>query len=300
LEATGPALTEPIEWFLDHLKVERGASPHTALAYQNDLFQAADFLYQAGLQDWQALTPPDLLKYEASLGPPLARSTAQRKVSALRSFLKFLKRNNQGPSADLPSTGGFRKKKAMPKALGQAQIEALLACPDVSKSPGLRDRALMELVYGAGLRISEAIELERSALDLEEGAARVHGKRGKVRRVPLPVGTVAWLQRYAQEARPQLVKKPLAQFIASDRGLPMRRQTAYARMERYAREAGMPEGVSPHTLRHTYAVHLLKGGADLRTVQELLGHESVATTQVYTQLDLEEVRQRYRSAHPRR
>lgn len=300
MEAPGPALTEPIEWFLDHLKVERAASPHTVLAYQGDLMGAAAFFQARGLADWADLESPELLRYEASLGPPLAQTTAQRRLSALRSFLKFLKRNRYGPKTDLPSTGGFRKKKVVPRALGREQLEALLQGPDVAKPNGLRDRALMELIYGAGLRVSEAVGLETNALSLEDRMVRVTGKRGKVRQVPLPETTVAWLERYRREARPALARRPQARFLLGDRGGPMLRQTAYDRLTRYAALAGLPEGVSPHTLRHTYAVHLLKGGADLRAVQELLGHASVATTQVYTQLDLAEVRRRYEGAHPRR
>jgi integrase/recombinase XerD len=158
----------------------------------------------------------------------------------------------------------------------------------------------MELVYGAGLRISEAVELEFDSLDLEERAVRVTGKRGKTRRVPLPAETANWMRKYLQEGRPKLVKGASGRIFLSDTGRVLLRQTAYKLLERYARRADLPIGVSPHTLRHTYAVHLLKGGADLRAVQELLGHESIATTQVYTELDLEEVRQKYRAAHPRR
>ncbi|AIE87882.1 tyrosine-type recombinase/integrase [Fimbriimonas ginsengisoli] len=298
LEGGKAALLESLEWFLDHMKVERGASTHTIAAYQNDLSQAIDFFAKRGLRDWKALGPVDLVAYEASLGPGIARTTAQRRLSALRSLLKFLKRNHQGPAVDLPSTGGFRKAKTLPKALSREQMEALLQTPDLTKPTGLRDRALMELVYGAGLRVTEAVELSLSNLALEERTVRVTGKRGKTRQVPLPEGTVNWLGKYLDEARPVLQKKPTGTFLISDTGRTMLRQTAYDLMERYSRLAGLV-GVSPHTLRHTYAVHLIKGGADLRAVQELLGHESVATTQVYTQLDLDEVRQKYNRSHPR-
>jgi integrase/recombinase XerD len=194
----------------------------------------------------------------------------------------------------------MRKAKRLPKALPVAEMQALLNAPDISKPGGLRDRALMELVYGAGLRISEAISLRLDELDLDSAAIRVTGKRGKTRLVPLPSLTIPWLERYLAEARPQLVKKPVAQVFVADKGKALARQVAYNRLVRYARLAGIEKTVSPHTLRHSYAVHLLQGGADLRAVQELLGHASISTTQVYTQLDLEEVQKRYRSAHPRR
>jgi integrase/recombinase XerD len=299
LEAQGTALEEAIEWFLDHLKVERGASPHTVLAYANDLSQAAEFFAKQGIGGWDEVEPQHLLRFESSLGAPIAKTTAQRRLSSLRSLLKFLKRNNEGPSADLPSTGGFRKGKTLPKALTLAQLESVLNAADLSKPSGIRDRAVMELIYGAGLRVSEAVSVEREAVDLTVAAIRVTGKRGKTRVLPLPAQTVHWLRLYLQEARPKLATKPTSLLIVSDRGKALRRDRVYVTLAKLARLGGIEQKIGPHTLRHTYAVHLLKGGADLRAVQELLGHESIATTQVYTELDLDEVRQRYRSAHPR-
>ncbi len=288
-----------MEWFLDHLKVERGASVHTVLAYQNDLVKAVEFFLSQGLTDWKDLTPPYIFAFETSLGPEMKRTTALRRVSSLRSFLKFLKRNGQVPLADLPSTGGFKKPKTLPKALTPNRLLELVSQPDLTTPSGLRDRALIELVYGAGLRISECVDLERDALDLDEGSVRVLGKREKTRLVPLPTETMAWVKRYLEEARPRLVKRASGRVFISDTGRNLRRETAYALIRKYATSAGLPLGTSPHTLRHTYAVHLIQGGADLRAVQELLGHESVATTQIYTQLDIEEVRRKYEQAHPR-
>jgi integrase/recombinase XerD len=193
----------------------------------------------------------------------------------------------------------MRKAKTLPKALTYVQLEAVLNAADLSTPKGVRDRVVMELIYGAGLRVSEAVSVEREAVDLNGAAIRVTGKRGKTRWVPLPSLTVHWLRLYLQDARPKLATKPSSMLIVSDRGKPLRREQVYVRLERLAKLAGLEQKIGPHTLRHTYAVHLLKGGADLRAVQELLGHESIATTQVYTQLDLEEVRKRYRAAHPR-
>jgi integrase/recombinase XerD len=292
-------LQEDIEWFLDHLKVERGASAHTIEAYAGDLRKSCEFFAELGVKTWLDIEPNHLMRYEATLGQPLARSTAQRRLSSLRSFLKFLKRNHAGPNTDLPSTGGFRKPKTLPKALPIEQLEKMLDLPDLQTPGGLRDRALMELIYGAGLRVSEAVELERAEIDLVERAVRVRGKRSKTRRVPVPAETVRWLNSYLEQGRPQLVKRATSRVFLSDTGRNFLRQTAYKMLAEYARLAGLPSGVSPHTLRHTYAVHLLRGGADLRVVQELLGHESIATTQVYTQLDLDEVRVKYLKAHPR-
>lgn len=279
--------------------MERGASDHTVAAYRNDLSKAADFFEELGIERWRDLEPPEIVKFESSLGAPLAKTTAQRRLSSLRSFLKYLKKEGRGPGGDLPSTGGFKKPKTLPKALPFDQVSKLLDSADTGKPEGLRDRALFELVYGAGLRISEAVTLRLENLDLDHSALRVTGKRGKTRVVPLPGETSIWIKRYLAQARPYLQRQPSSLVILSDRGKPLLRQTAYHRLAELCKRAGLPPGIGPHTLRHSYAVHLLKGGADLRAVQELLGHESIATTQVYTQLDLAEVQRKYRLAHPR-
>lgn len=292
-------LADAVEWFLDHLRVDRGGSPHTVLAYANDLAHARAFFAAQGLDDWRGLDPVLLARYQSTLGPPMAVASAQRRMSALRTFLKFLKKNQEGPTADLPATESARRPKRLPKALERERLEAMLDAPDLAKPAGLRDRALMELIYGTGLRVSEAVGLRLDECLFSEETLRVTGKRGKTRLVPIPAQTVDWLRRYLAHGRSRLLKAPLPNLIVSDRGRPMLRQVAYDKLAHYARLAGIPSGVGPHTLRHTYAVHLLKGGADLRAVQELLGHESIATTQVYTELDLDEVRRRYRAAHPR-
>jgi integrase/recombinase XerD len=299
MEAQDNPLEDGVEWFLDHLKVEKGASVHTVSAYSLDLKQASAYFFGLGVTDWKQLEARHLLGYEASLSTGIARTTILRRISGLRSFLKFLKRNGRGPETDLPSTGGFKKPKTLPKALVLEALETMLAIPDLSKPVGLRDRALMELVYGAGLRISEAVDLEMRNLDLQDRTVQVIGKREKVRRTPLPEQTVLFLETYLRAGRPALAKRANSRVFLSDTGRNLLRQVAYRIIDRYAGRAGLPEGTSPHTLRHTYAIHLLKGGADLRAVQELLGHASIATTQVYTQLDMDEVKKSYLKAHPR-
>ncbi|MBS1711708.1 MAG: tyrosine-type recombinase/integrase [Armatimonadetes bacterium] len=241
-----------------------------------------------------------MLLFQTAARQGVAPSTARRRVSALRSLLKYLKRNGQGPSADLPSASGIRLPKRIPKALNPEVLHRLLESPDLSTAEGLRDRALMELVYGTGLRASEAVGLRMEEVDLDQAAFRVTGKRGKTRWVPVPMHTIPWVERYLAESRPKLVRKPVAELFLGSRGGPLSRQSAYAILERHRVNAGIESAVSPHTLRHTYAVHLIRGGADLRVVQELLGHSSINTTQVYTQLDLDHVEQVYAKAHPRR
>lgn len=281
------------------MRNERGASAHTVSAYRGDLAEACEVLGKLGLESWDGLTPMLIVRYESTLGAPMARTTAQRRMSALRSFLKFLKRNGEGPEADLPSTGGYKKPKTLPKALSYDQLKALLEVPDLGTPAGLRDRVLMELIYGAGLRVSEAVGLDFSMVDLEQGVVRVTGKRNKTRIVPLPEGTIVWVKLYLESGRPLLVKTGSSLVLLNQHGRPLSRQMAFMILDKCAAKAGIHTSVGPHTLRHTYSVHLLKGGADLRAVQELLGHESVATTQVYTHLDVEEVKRRYLAAHPR-
>ena len=295
---TQDALAEDVLAFLDHLQSARGASRHTVEAYQRDLAMAAIVLRAEGVERWEAAESRHLALFETSLAGE-ARSTAMRRMSALRSLLKHLRRQGADLRADLPATGGQKRAKTLPKALSYAQLTTMLDGPDVRTASGLRDRALMELIYGGGLRISEAVALPRADLDLDVAAVRIVGKRGKVRMVPLPEATLGWMERYLRESRPSLMKAPSPLVLLSDTGRPLARQRAYTVLSRYAEGAGIAASVGPHTLRHTYAVHLVQGGADLRAVQELLGHSSISTTQVYTALDMEEVRDRYDRAHPR-
>ena len=292
------SLTEDVAAFLDHLRTSRGASEHTIDAYGRDLAKAAAVLRAEGVERWEAAESRHVASFEASLADE-ARSTAMRRLSALRSLLKYLRRQGASLAADLPATGGHKRPKTLPKALSYAQLATMLEGPDLGTPTGLRDRALMEMIYGGGLRISEAVALPRSDLDLDLAAVRVLGKRGKVRVIPLPESTLAWVERYLREGRPLLARAASPLVLLSDFGKPLARQRAYTLLSHYASAAGIAVSVGPHTLRHTYAVHLVQGGADLRAVQELLGHASISTTQVYTALDMEEVRQRYDRAHPR-
>ncbi|MCX7799838.1 MAG: tyrosine-type recombinase/integrase [Fimbriimonadales bacterium] len=297
--AQDPVIDERLAWFLDYLAVDRGASRHTVASYENDLAQARGFFASIGCADWSEVGPVAVSRYQAWLGERFATATCQRKMSSLRSFLKFLKREGAGFEGDLPPTGGYRKPKRLPKALDESSLGRLLEAIEVDKPEGLRDRALFEVLYGCGLRVSEAIGMNLGDWDPEGRCLRVTGKRSKTRVLPVPKGTAMWLERYLRDGRRRLARGSNPAFFLSDRGLRLCRQTVYDRLERLARSAGVHGSLGPHTLRHTFAVHLLRGGADLRAVQELLGHESIATTQVYTQLDVEEVRRKYRSSHPR-
>lgn len=200
----------------------------------------------------------------------------------------------------MPGPTQGRKERKLPKALSEDEIRKLLDAMDGAEPSKQRDRALFELLYGAGLRISEALSIKLSDLRLSEEALTVTGKRGKSRWVPIPSETLRHVATYLEHARPKLQRSAAEWVILSDRGNAMSRQVAFRRLQVYQRLAGIQQELSPHVLRHSYAVHVLRGGGDLRAVQELLGHESIATTQIYTELQLDDLRGQYRTAHPRR
>lgn len=301
MSSTTKKLTEPIEWFLDYLAVEKAASRNTVDAYFRDLTQAAQVFCESGGEDWAGYSTEDadrLYAWMASQG--LSQSSVRRKLSALRSFLKFLLREGYDLRSRLPEHTSARRPRRLPKALTESEVEALLAAPDASKPPGLRDRTMLESLYGCGLRVSECCDLSLSDLLLQDAVVRVTGKRGKTRMVPIPEGTLKWLVKYLKEGRPALVKpKSPPRVFLNQRGDGLSRSGVFRILRGYARAAGIRKAIGPHTLRHSYAVHLVRAGADLRAVQELLGHESVATTEVYTFLDFETLREKYLQAHPR-
>lgn len=300
MDLEAPHGFEPdIENYIDSLYSERGASDHTLSSYQNDLSLAANLFVEWGLASWDELQQDHLFKFQSTLGPPLAAATQLRRLSSLRGLIKFIKKEGRLKHLRLPSGLNVRKPKRLPKALSSESMEAILNVPNLGEPIGLRDRALMELIYGAGLRISEAVGLRIDELQLDTASIRVTGKRGKTRWLPLPATTIPWIEKWINEGRPRLEKRPKSFLLLGARGGALTRQHAYARLTEIAKEAGVESHVSPHILRHTYAVHLLKGGADLRSLQELLGHESITTTQVYTQLDTEELKKKYRNSHPR-
>ncbi|MFO0046079.1 MAG: tyrosine-type recombinase/integrase, partial [Armatimonadota bacterium] len=225
--------------------------------------------------------------------------SAQRKASSFRSFLKFLKKNGVEIQVDLPSTGGFKIPKRLPKSLSEDKVNHLIESHGDEALLNRRNMMILELLYGCGLRVSELTALRTDDIDFSKSQLRVIGKRLKTRLIPIPIHTEEKLRLYLRDDRPQLVKIPVSELFVTRQGRKMSRQAVNTVVQQLARSAGIDEPTGPHTLRHTYAVHLLEGGADLRSVQELLGHESLATTQVYTELQVTEVQKRYDKFHPR-
>jgi integrase/recombinase XerD len=291
--------------FLAYLELERGLSRHTLAAYRSDLLQFGGFLDRRGIGVMEA-RHGDLaafLSARATDGdgrPAVAAATLQRKAACLRSFYRHLRREGlieHDPTADLRGPG---KTQRLPKVLSREEVALLLSQPRGTEPLPLRDRALLEVMYACGLRASEAIALETSDVDLDEGMLRARGKGSKERLVPIGRQAIAALRTYEQRGRPRLVgNRVQTRLFVNHRGGALTRQGLYKIVQGHARSAGLEQKMSPHTLRHSFATHLLAGGCDLRSLQEMLGHSDLATTQVYTHLSAEGLKDVYFRAHPR-
>ena len=303
--ATRSPIAELMFDFLGYLELERGLSRNTLEAYRSDLQQFGDFLARRGL-DPVTITPAELAAFVSELAEgrdgrsPVAAATLQRKIACLRSFYRHLRRERlieHDPAAELR---GPRSRARLPQVLSRDEIVRLLGQPRGSSPAAVRDRALLETMYACGLRASEAIGLELSELDLEGGVLRARGKGSKERLVPIGSKAIASLTDYIEHARPRLVGlRDEPTVFVNLRGRPLSRQGLYKIVQRHATTAGLASRMSPHTLRHSFATHLLAGGCDLRSLQEMLGHADIATTQVYTHLSTERLRDVYFEAHPR-
>ena len=292
--------------FLAYLEFERGLSRNTLEAYRSDLLQFGRFL--AG-RDADALSASgaDVSDFLTELATgdgheraPASAATLHRKAACLRSFYRHLRRENlldHDPTAALSSP---RRGKRLPEVLSRSEVHALLQSPQGSDPAAVRDRALLEVMYACGLRASEVIGLEVGDVDLDEGLLRARGKGSKERVVPVGRAAVSALRSYLAHGRPALVKlAPERALFVNFRGQALTRQGLYKIVRRHATSVGLADRMSPHTLRHTFATHLLSGGCDLRSVQEMLGHADVATTQLYTHLSPDHLKDVYFRAHPR-
>ena len=297
-------MTDPdrqlMERFLDSVWAERGLSENTLSGYRYDLQRLATWLHEQG-RDLAAAKREDLLGFLASqVAAGRSPRSLSRYLSGFRQFYRWLLREGriaEDPSALIDSP---RLGRGLPKALSEAQVEALMEAPDTGRPLGLRDRAMLELMYATGLRVSELVGLELTGLNLNQGVVRVTGKGGKERLVPLGEEALAWLRRYLGEARPALLRGgECPQVFVTARRSGMTRQAFWHAIRKYARTAGITQAVSPHMLRHSFATHLLNHGADLRVVQLLLGHSDLSTTQIYTHIAREGLKQLHRKHHPR-
>lgn len=290
-----------IEQFIDALWMERGLADNSLNAYRSDLAKLSQWLHQATKHGLLSADKSDLLAY---LGVMIEQGkkprSSARSLSCMRQFYQYALRENlvsTDPSAQLESPALGRP---LPKSLSEAEVEALLKAPDEETPEGLRDRAMLELLYATGLRVSELIGLRPDQLSLAQGVVRVIGKGGKERLVPLGDEAHHWITAYMRHARPQLLHEKPGNFLfVTRRGDGMTRQAFWYRIKKHAQTAGINKHLSPHTLRHAFATHLVNHGADLRVVQMLLGHSDLSTTQIYTHVARERLKSVHASHHPR-
>ena len=298
-------LQEKIEEFLEYLTVEKGSSENTVVAYRNDLTQFADYLSKLEAPQpasWAEVDRDTIIAYILHLKErEYASSTVARKVAAIKSFFHFLVGEGfieDDPTATLESP---RVKKRLPKTLSPEDVERLLAEPAKYSTPkALRDKAILELLYATGMRVTELVSLNLDDINLASANVRCFGKGSKERIIPLYDRAVRALEEYLQKGRMQLLKDPEEKALfLNQRGKRLTRQGLWLIVKSYVKAVGLDAEVTPHTLRHSFATHLLSGGADLRHVQQLLGHANISTTQIYTEVSSERKRQAYDAAHPR-
>ena len=289
-----------VQPFLDSLWLESGLSKNTIAAYQRDLLGFATWLSQFDI-DLAAASRTDILRYQSvrMREGRKVRSEA-RLLSTLRRFYRYLCREEIRDSDPTVQIESPRLGRSLPSSLTENEVEDLLAQPDVNEALGLRDRAMLEVLYATGLRVSELIALTFEQLNMRQGLIRCIGKGNKERLVPLGEIALDWIQQYLLESRPILLKGTVTEdLFPTNRGKAMTRQAFWYLIKRYAKQAGIEKDLSPHTLRHAFATHLLNHGADLRVVQLLLGHADLSTTQIYTHVAKERLKSLHAQHHPR-
>ncbi len=290
-----------VDGFLLHLATERRLSPHTVEAYGADLRRLTAFLLNGGIAVGDFRRPECLAFLTSLRGEGLCARSAARHVSSLRAFFRYLVREGVLEANPLADVRSPKIGRPLPKYLTVTEVERLLDAPDRSSPEGMRDRAMLDLMYASGLRATEVVTLRLENLDMNAGFVRVLGKRGKERVVPVARAALDTVRDYLSGARPVFLrgKPPNNALFLSRRGRRITRQTLWNRIARWAHAAGIRQKISPHVLRHSFAGHLLAGGADLRAVQAMLGHADIATTQIYTYVTPERIREIHRKHHPR-
>ena len=290
-----------IELFLDSLWLEKGLSDNTLKAYRNDLTGFAGWAARQG-KSLTEVARGDITHYLSyRLERKLKRTSTARCLSCLRAFYRYLLRERHLKEDPMLRVESPKLQRPLPASLTEGEVERLVRAPDLSTDIGMRDRTMLEVLYGCGLRVSELVGLRLSEINLKQSVNRIVGKGSKERLVPMGEEAIAWVRRYLEEARTEILKKNLAQdtVFPSNRGVAMTRQTFWHRIKAHARAAGIDKKLSPHTLRHAFATHLLNHGADLRVVQMLLGHSDLSTTQIYTHVAQHRLQSLHKTHHPR-
>jgi integrase/recombinase XerD len=288
-----------IDIFIDQLWLEDGLSANTLSSYRNDLKGFAEWCGQQALTLWQVQSH-DVQGYLAHRFQLVKVRSINRLIATLRRFYRYALMANlikQDPTLHIEAP---KMPKSLPKTLSESQVEDLLHAPDVNVPLGLRDRAMLELLYASGLRVSELVNVSIAEVSTQDGVVRVTGKGSKTRLVPMGQEAAEWIDRYLAIARPEILKGSLSDAVfVTTRGAAMTRHAFWHIIQRYALQAGISQHISPHVLRHAFATHLLNHGADLRVVQMLLGHADISTTQIYTHVARERLQQLHKVHHPR-
>ena len=290
-----------LDLYLDYLTVEKGLAANTRASYSSDLLKFLNYLRDRGIDDWSQVRFPEIMAFlsraqEQGLAP---RSRA-RLLSAMRGFFKFMIRDSHLKKSPVANLTSPRLRRQLPTVLSVAEVERLLAQPNPDLPLGQRDVAMLELLYGTGLRVTELITLAVGRVNLEVGFLVARGKGSKERIVPMGEAATEAVQNYTLGSRPRLLKGRVSDILfVSNRGTAMTRQGFWKLLKKYGRQAGMEKSLTPHTLRHSFATHLLERGADLRSVQMMLGHADISTTQIYTHVARERLREVHKKYHPR-
>jgi integrase/recombinase XerD len=294
-------MKELITTFLDYLSVERGLSSNTIVSYRKDLEFYIDFLTRRHIDNLSKITKNDITNFMlAQKDKGISTNSVVRRLAAIRMFHRFLAREKilKNDPSDLIDSPKLWKK--IPDTLSLNEVNALLAQPDIRNKQGLRDKAILETFYATGMRVSEAVNLKVDSVNLDIGFLRCIGKGNKERVIPLGTKAISSIKKYLEASRPHLLKKKESEFLFLNRfGKKISRQSLWKIIKKYANQARIKKPISPHTLRHSFATHLLERGADLRSVQEMLGHSNISTTQIYTHINKERLKTIHRMFHPR-
>lgn len=290
-----------VKGFIGWASLERGLSPNTVEGYKSDLLQCAAFLQRRKVAGWKQITPEHLSEWIGSLNDEeYAVASLARKLTSLRMFARYLVRERVREDDFTELLSGPKLVRRLPHTLSPEEVDRLLTAPDERTPQGLRDRAMLELMYSSGLRVSELCGLTLQSVDTDNGYVRVYGKGAKERIVPVGSKAQEAVVRYLEVGRPKLVKpKTGSDLFLSQWGRALSRKTFWVLIKQYARQAGIQKEVKPHLLRHSFATHLLTNGADLRAIQEMLGHADISTTQIYTAVKADYLSDEHAHFHPR-
>jgi integrase/recombinase XerD len=288
--------------YLSHIKLEKNLSDNTVSSYKNDISAFVTFLKDYDITDPSDISTENINKFFKVLKDlGLSNTSTARYFSSLKGFFSYLEKNNYIKKNPIEKISAPKLSKKLPSVLNVSEIDSILSQPDVNDKLGLRDKAILELFYACGTRVSELINLKISDLFLKDEVIRVLGKGSKERLIPIGSSAIKWIDKYLKNSRSALMKfsKSGNYVFLNSRGTKLSRMGVWKIIDRYVKQAGIEKEVHPHTFRHSFATHLLEGGADLRAVQEMLGHADISTTQIYTHIDRDYIKQVHKQYHPR-